>query len=187
MSDITPVDQTETAVPRFKKEESIYSGDIFTFGSKHGLVRAAIGRRPWAQGMQDIPNAFGDTLAVRLSETALVPGLTSRLQLVMGRDEQGTFYIENMSKIKEGSKGVPLRVTAPHFRTSIDLNPKSENSDNLSSRCLLGGTARSLKGVQVRWGTVKKGYPAYTLIVEDTSDSSSGWEAKVKYLHKLNE
>ena len=185
MNDITTVDDHEVEVSQFKEMTSISSGETFIIGSKHGLNRAFIGKEPWFDKTQNIPNAQHDSLAVSLKETKVVKGVTSRLQLVIGRDEQGSFYIENLSKVKEGeSRGIPLKVIVPRLAEPVFLNPKKENSDNLDSKYSVGGV-NALKGIQILWGPKSSSDFAFSLKILGVNDFREGWEAEVRFLYNM--
>ena len=181
MGDPSFLEGGEITQNRYKEQLIIRNHGSFMIGSKQGVEKVAVGRNPWDPGILTLPQDSSDMLGVRLVETSALPRFTSRLQLVVGRDEQGSFYVENMSKyVDERLTGVPIIVSAPHFQEPITLFPKGRSGGS-DTRSPLGGTAKALKDVNIKWGDEYKGAYFYNLTVEKATSDASGWEAQIRY------
>jgi len=159
---------------RFKDQVVVRNHGSFVIGSKHGVEKAVVGRNPWDPRIVNLPEGSMEMLGVRLAQTAANPTLTSRLQLIIGKDKQGTLYVENRSEM------IPIIVTAPHFPNPVTLSPKGSYG-NPTTRCPLGGTINALKDVNIKWGDVDKRAYFYNLDVNRVSSDLNGWEAKIRF------
>jgi hypothetical protein len=179
MGDISSPDVGEITHNRYKEQKTLRNHGSFLIGSIQGVEKAAFGRLPWHSGIW-LPPDSDQMLAVSLAETSGLHGLTSRLQGVIGRDKNGTFFVENMSEYKwENRKGVPITVSAPHLPNPVTLLPK--NSSKTETRCPLGGTVAAFDGVKVKWGDRAKGGGLFSLRVEGRKLDPKGkdWEARI--------
>ena len=181
MGDTSFPEGGEITPKRYKDQIVVSNHGSFMIGSKHGVEKAAVGREPCDPRILDLPKNSSEMLGVRLRETAGNPKFTSRLQMIIGKDEQGTLYIENMSQyVNEDFKGVPIKVSAPHFPNPVTLMPKG-SFGNPTTRCPLGGTINALKDLTIKWGDESKGAYFYNLSVNRAGSDLNGWEARIRF------
>ena len=179
MGNINSPEGSEIVQKQFKEHVVVNNHGIFTIGTKLGVDIAAVGRAPLETSV--LPSGHEKMLAVRLRETAANPRLTSRLQFIIGKDERGTFFVENISQYKdEKHEGIPIRVSAPHFPNPITLFPAGRPGGE-STRCPLGGTIHALRGVSVTWGDELKGTYFNNVDVNRATSDLNGWEARIRF------
>lgn len=181
MGDANFPEGQETTQKRYKDQLVVRTHGSFMVGSKHGFEIVTVGRDPWDPHILELPQNSNEMLAVKLAETVAIPKFTSRIQMTIGKDEQGTFFVENMSKYEnERLVGVPIIVSAPHIPEPVTLMPKGDFG-NPTTKCPLGGTINAFRGVTIKWGDEYKGTNFYNLSVNRANSDPNGWEASIRF------